>query len=234
MRQFERTRYFGIATKNYRYNQRLFLTLLEKNEKAAMLDIGCNDGKFTKKAADYVGTSKVYAIEIDKNSAKEAVRHGINVEVGDANKKFPYADNSFDIVISHQVLEHLINTDNFFSEIHRVCRPGGYAVISTSNLSALHNIFLILLGMQPTAVNLSEIQVGNFLFGTKAAGHIKAFNVSALKDLAKYHHFRVDKILGSGIYPLPIALSKILCKITPRYSLRLIMLIKPIKGENEE
>lgn len=43
-------------------------------------------------------------------------------------------DNSFDTVISFQVIEHIENDDLFVKEIYRVLKPGGTALIATPNI----------------------------------------------------------------------------------------------------
>jgi 2-polyprenyl-3-methyl-5-hydroxy-6-metoxy-1,4-benzoquinol methylase len=43
-------------------------------------------------------------------------------------------DNSFDVVISFQVIEHIKDDFNYLKEIHRVLRPGGKALITTPNI----------------------------------------------------------------------------------------------------
>lgn len=45
----------------------------------------------------------------------------------------PYADASFDVVMSANVLEHLTDVDLFFGEVARVLRPGGYFLAKTPN-----------------------------------------------------------------------------------------------------
>jgi len=47
---------------------------------------------------------------------------------------FKYADNSFDSIVTFQVIEHLKEDDLFIKEIHRVLRPGGVAIITTPNI----------------------------------------------------------------------------------------------------
>jgi SAM-dependent methyltransferase len=42
--------------------------------------------------------------------------------------RLPFAGNTFDVVISTSVLEHAQNKEDFFREIHRVLRPGGFAM----------------------------------------------------------------------------------------------------------
>jgi SAM-dependent methyltransferase len=52
--------------------------------------------------------------------------------VGDASK-LPFADGSFDIVISDNVLEHLREPIHAIREVHRVLRPGGLFLAKTPN-----------------------------------------------------------------------------------------------------
>ena len=43
-------------------------------------------------------------------------------------------DNSFDTVVSFQVIEHIKNDELFLSEIQRILKPGGKAILSTPNI----------------------------------------------------------------------------------------------------
>ncbi len=42
--------------------------------------------------------------------------------------RLPFDDETFDLVLSTSVLEHAANKEQCFREIHRVLRPGGYAM----------------------------------------------------------------------------------------------------------
>ncbi len=44
------------------------------------------------------------------------------------------ADNSFDFVITFQVIEHIQDDNKFVSEIHRVLKPGGKLIVTTPNI----------------------------------------------------------------------------------------------------
>jgi SAM-dependent methyltransferase len=41
------------------------------------------------------------------------------------NGRIPFSDNSFDVVVSNQVFEHVVNPPVALAEIHRVLKPGG-------------------------------------------------------------------------------------------------------------
>lgn len=99
-------------------------------------------------------------------------------------------------------------------------------MISTTNLSSFHNMAMIILGMQPPSFHVSEIQVGNPLYGIKTDGHQQIFTISALKDIAHYHGFEISNIFGTGHYFLPRFISQIFSKITPRYCIYIGMLLR--------
>jgi SAM-dependent methyltransferase len=51
---------------------------------------------------------------------------------------FPYADESFDVVVFSELIEHLgVNPVRALAEIHRVLRPGGIVVVTTPNSLSL-------------------------------------------------------------------------------------------------
>jgi len=84
----------------------------------------------------------------------EAVEHA-SAAYSQANLSFmegsaarlPLADGTFDVVVSFETIEHLLEQEQMLGEIKRVLRPEGVLVISSPNkevyseLSGLHNEF---------------------------------------------------------------------------------------------
>ena len=55
----------------------------------------------------------------------------------DFNSALPFADASFDGIVSIETIEHLENPWSFVRELARLLRPGGFLVLSTPNVSSI-------------------------------------------------------------------------------------------------
>lgn len=196
-------------------NEKNITSLLELNNNASYLDLGCDDGHKTLQFNNKIETKNIYGIEIISGRARLAQKEGIKVFVCDLAKEWPIKNNSMDVITANQVIEHVPNIDHFVSELKRVLKKGGYAVISTENGSSWHNIFASIMGWQIFSLtNVSEKQsgIGNPLalhqgekFVTGSWTHKTIFNYQGLIDLFILYRFKVIEIRGSGYHPfLPI------------------------------
>lgn len=216
-----------LQTSQEAENRRVILELLEPDESARVLDLGSGDGSFTIQLGNRIGTHELFAVEIVEKFVQQCQARGIRAYVGSLNDPLALDNEAFDVVHANQVLEHLNQTDLFIREILRVLRRGGYAIISTPNLAAWHNIASLFLGWQPFSAMLSdEINVGNPLLTTykmKAAGglypvHRRIPTYRGLRELLVYHGFKIEKMVGVCYPPLPIWLSRIASYLDPRHA----------------
>lgn len=99
-----------------------------------VLDFGCGYGG---KTVEYAGHARsVAGVEPFANLIELASAYASHVRAGNADFKvcaqdrIPYPDNSFDLVLSHDVLEHVDDPAVSLAEIARVLRPGGVAYIA--------------------------------------------------------------------------------------------------------
>lgn len=112
---------------------RLFPGLSERLRGRRALDFGCGYGGKTLAYAKDSGS--VAGIEPFPQMIEFAERARKAWGVKNAEFKvctqaeIPYADASFDIVVSHDVLEHVDNPQQSMAEIARVLKPGGEAFI---------------------------------------------------------------------------------------------------------
>jgi len=57
------------------------------------------------------------------------------------NGTFPFDDEYFDFAFSKSVIEHVMNAENFLSEMLRILKPGGMAVIMTPDWCTQYRFF---------------------------------------------------------------------------------------------
>jgi SAM-dependent methyltransferase len=96
---------------------------------AAILDVGCGEMPyypvFASVAGDYAGADMF---------------PGPNVRYVCPAEALDVPDESFDVVLSTQMLEHVRDPTKTLSEIGRVLRPGGIALVSTHGVWPYHPV----------------------------------------------------------------------------------------------
>jgi SAM-dependent methyltransferase len=106
-------------------------------EGARILDVGCGVGMYTAQFARL--SPHVYGAEFDPAAATAAAANvaavaaavpGIVVAPAEA---LPFADASFDVVFSHEVIEHVQDDRQAAAEMARVTAPGGRIVMFAPN-----------------------------------------------------------------------------------------------------
>ncbi len=192
--------------------QNIERSLSEVAPVGTLLDLGCDDGELTHRFAEAAEATDVIGVEVVEERAALARQRGVDARVASLNEPLPFADESIDVVVSNQVIEHLSDTDAFVSEIRRVLRPQGRAIVSTENLASWHNIASLLLGWQPFSLsNVSSRSggLGNPLAVHRGATfakpweHLRVFAYRGLRELFEVHGLVVDEVHGAGLYPLP-------------------------------
>ena len=73
--------------------------------------------------------------------------------------ELPYETDFFDAVVSVSVLEHIKDIDKAVSEIKRVLKPGGTAVLSFPTKNKITNSFFRLVGYDPSVLHPSSHRV---------------------------------------------------------------------------
>jgi len=99
-----------------------------------LLDVGCGPGTITVDLAARVAPGRVLGIDVSPDPLREAraaaERAGVQVTfaVGDVYA-LEVADDAFDVVHAHQVLQHVTDPVAALREMARVCRPGGVIAV---------------------------------------------------------------------------------------------------------
>jgi SAM-dependent methyltransferase len=95
-----------------------------------ILDNGCGLGTYLKAFAPY--SQQRFGLEIELDRAISALKSSEGVIQG-VGEHIPFADDTFDLVFSNEVIEHVQNDAHYAAEMARVTRPGGRIVLFCPN-----------------------------------------------------------------------------------------------------
>lgn len=95
-----------------------------------VLENGCGVGMYVRRLAPHCG--QLIGLEFDSERARVASLSEQPV-LNAAGEGLPFPDNSFDLIVSHEVLEHVQNDRQAVKEMIRALRWGGRLVLFTPN-----------------------------------------------------------------------------------------------------
>lgn len=108
----------------------MILEAAEGRERGLVLDVGCGLGAYLERLRRSAGLA--LGLEFDRQRASEVGRRIPGIVCG-AAEHLPYPADTFDLVLSHEVLEHVRDDRRSAAEIIRVLRPGGRLVLFVPN-----------------------------------------------------------------------------------------------------
>lgn len=129
----------------------------------SVLEIGCGTGNFLQKLKDR-GVGQIVGIDLNENALKEAKRKGLQVYAMTVQELAKQENQSFDVVCSFQVLEHIPNPRPFLKASTELLKPRGKLIIGTPNSEGfLKEIRFPLLDMPPHHLTRWNIEVFSYL-----------------------------------------------------------------------
>jgi ubiquinone/menaquinone biosynthesis C-methylase UbiE len=108
----------------------------------SLLDVGCGPGTITADLAGRLGEGTVVGIDLAEEVIELARERNptpsgadLSFRVGDVYE-LEYADETFDVVYAHQVLQHLGRPVDALAEMRRVLKPGGLLAVRDADFGA--------------------------------------------------------------------------------------------------
>jgi SAM-dependent methyltransferase len=98
--------------------------------KGSILENGCGVGMYVEHLSPFGGT--VMGLEYDFERAAEARSSSPHI-INGAGEFLPLPSNTFDVILSHEVLEHVQDDRAAVCEMIRVLKPGGRVVLFVPN-----------------------------------------------------------------------------------------------------
>lgn len=128
----------------------------------------------------------------------------------------PFADESVDLIIANQVLEHTKEIFWIFHEVSRCLSIGGWFLFGVPNIASLHNRVLLSLGIQPTQHKLCSAHVRPFSKG----------DTLKFLDACFPGGYALSRFAGSQFYPFPAPVARILSRMFPTAAFSIFFLLE--------
>jgi SAM-dependent methyltransferase len=135
----------------------------------------------------------------DGIQCRKRLKLDINIKTGpdivcDLSKGIPLPDDSVDICVASEIIEHLYHSKQFISEIRRILNKNGVLILSCPNICSLKYRFSFLIGKIP-----AQAAKADCFYSDDRPGHIRDYNFSEVEKLLKDHGFKVEKRMSDGI-----------------------------------
>lgn len=190
-------RYRGYRPTNhgvhFDHRVRVALGLVPSGPTRRLLDLGAGDAFLTAAFSAAAEAESGVAVDVGAPAPLAQRERPVHRLRGRLPGPLPFPDGCFDVVVSLETIEHLLDPDALLEEVKRVLAPGGCLILSTPRLDSLLVVGSLLLGQQPPGVEASSRRrYGNRFGEQRPSGHVHVFTRLALREALAVHGFRVD------------------------------------------
>lgn len=123
----------GCPSYLWRFGQERRLALINRYAPLAdkiILDVGCGLGTYVERFRRF--SDRVYGVDLEPARVIEAARGLPNLAAAQA-EELPFPPDRFDVVLLHEVIEHVEDDRGVVREAYRVTKPQGRMVIFAPN-----------------------------------------------------------------------------------------------------
>jgi ubiquinone/menaquinone biosynthesis C-methylase UbiE len=125
----------SVESMTNKYDKFLSYIKININPKI-IVDLGCGSGTMCDYLKKRYPDSDVYGLDGFDIPLKQAKQKYNNIVFKKCNLEkdiFPFDDNSIDLIVSHEVIEHLSDLENYLSESFRILKEDGLILLKSPN-----------------------------------------------------------------------------------------------------
>lgn len=179
------------------------------------LDLGAGTGRDLEIIRQHSPNSELYGIEFNAKQCALLESKGVKTfQVDLENTRLPFENETFDIVIINQVLEHIKDIFFVLHETTRVLKKDGCVLIGVPNVASFHNRALLLFGRHPTQAKAYSAHVRTF----------SKKDTQIMIELAGNGALQLVGFAGSQFYPFPKSMARALCSVFPSLAFSIFFL----------
>ena len=225
---FDEKNYFEEHSHRFQMTVELVLSLLKKQGKCKILDVSTYRGHIPM-LLKVVSDHEIHATEHSEFGKEKLQNEGITLKKWElSTMKAPYENDSFDLVLFNETLEHLVFLPHpILIEIKRILKTGGFIVLTTPNILSLFRRIKFLFGYSP----LEPVSIEHD--GGKLQGHVRIYTMFELKKLLRetnlnyiksFYYQPPFKIIKKGFFiSLLLPIYSLLVKMKPSMSRYLVI-----------
>jgi SAM-dependent methyltransferase len=171
--------------------------LLRKFVPQSVFEVGSGDFSFRYAIAHFTPDWQT----LDFNEGADII-----CDLNDEKLCLPVPDNTYELVLCGEVLEHLLWPHRLLTEIHRILLPHGIVIISVPNITSLTYRIAWLFGHLPSCAARGNLprKLGSCAYvdedGRLIGGHVCDFTPKLLEQLVSHCGFRIVCKKSSGIW----------------------------------
>ncbi len=156
-------------------------------EDRRILDIGCGVGAFVRRLREF--SPRVYGVDVDAEWVAEGGKEVPNLALA-VGENLPFADGSFDVVLLHEVLEHVTDDRRTLREAGRVLAPGGRVVVFCPNRLYPFETHGVFLGKRYVFGNVPLVNYLPDALRGRLVPHARAYTRGGLRRLYRWAGLR--------------------------------------------
>ena len=170
--------------------------IIKNLEVSKVLEIGAGDYSF----AYTTSTGNLSWLKVDFSPPCDVI-----CDLNSNKLALPFADETFDLIVCTEVLEHLLWPQKLLTEARRILCYDGKLLLSVPNITSLTYRISWMLGHIPSCAASGNLppQIGSTTYkkedGELTGGHVIDFNLERIVNLLQFVGFKILSIKGSGI-----------------------------------
>lgn len=135
---------------------RWILSLVPLKTGCRYLDLSCGEGQLVGLGKDDGATS--FGLDLSQAAVRTGRQKGVGGLMVGNSQLLPFANNTFDVISNIGSLEHYFDMEAAVSEMTRVLKPGGKAVVLVPNSFSLTHTILVAWKTGRTSVDSQPLQ----------------------------------------------------------------------------
>lgn len=153
----------------HRHNRQIIVDLIRPLGVRSILDAGCGNGANLEAIQQQLGIADLTGIDLSENALTIA-RRRVRGEFKAVDLEHGKLDRTFDLVLSSQVIEHVVDDDGFLAKLRAMC--GRYVIVATLQ----------------GRMRKSEAHIG----------HVRNYTRRGLEDQMRRAGFQIEKVIEWG------------------------------------